>query len=560
MELAGNSDLLGDWRVWLRTLFPQYLRDATGREIPFAPHHELLWDWVWALVPGRRPPPFVAVWPRGAAKSTSAELACVALAARQVRRYGLYLSNTQDQSDDHVQNVATMFESSALAKHFPAAGERLVGKYGHSRGWRRERLRTVTFTLDAIGLDTAARGAKMEDQRPDFIVIDDVDHEHDTESIIQRKIVTLTKGVLPAGSEDVAVLAVQNLVHPRSIFARLTTDDPELRANFLTNRFVSGPVPALRNMAYEENADGRVVIVSGEPTWAGQGLARCQAIVDDIGITAFREECQHEVDDPPGGMFDHLVYRHCAWAELPDLVRIAVWVDPAVTATDASDSHGIQADGLGPDGKVYRLWSWERRTTPEDSLERAIIKAIELGADHVGVETDQGGDTWESVYREAVRAVRGHMACYALALVDGSVETAVSWLAEHHGELAGSTVPQGLQDEWPWPADAVHRVGLAVRVPRFESGKAGAGHGPKTHRAGLMLASYERGGFVHVLGTHDVLERALRRFPRKKPLDLVDTAYWSWIALTAARKVGALVVPTSASGGWSSAGRRTTAG
>jgi phage terminase large subunit-like protein len=177
--------------------------------------------------------------------------------------------------------------------------------------------------------------------------------------------------------------------------------------------------------------------------------------------------------DPAGGIFDHLEYRHCTWEEKPDLVRIVVWCDPAVTTTDQSDSMGIQADGIDEGGTIYRLWSWEARTTPEDALRRAIVKAQELGAEAVGVETDQGGDTWKSVYARAAEQVGG-------------------------------------------------------RVPPFRSAKAGAGFGPKAHRAQQMLADYERGRIVHVLGTHTTLERALRRFPVAKPFDLVDAAFWSW--------------------------------
>jgi phage terminase large subunit-like protein len=107
-------------------------------------------------------------------------------------------------------------------------------------------------------------------------------------------------------------------------------------------------------------------------------------------------------------------------------------------------------------------------------LRLAIRKAIELGATTVGVETDQGGDTWYTVYKAAAQAI-------------------------------------GID-----------------RPPRFEQAKAGAGHGPKAERASRMLADYERGRIVHVTGTHETLERALRRFPRSKPFDLVDAAYWSW--------------------------------
>jgi hypothetical protein len=74
---------------------------------------------------------------------------------------------------------------------------------------------------------------------------------------------------------------------------------------------------------------------------------------------------------------------------------------------------------------------------------------------------------------------------------------------------------------------------LDLPVPGFTSAKAGAGgRGSKTHRAAQMLHDYETAHVVHVLGTHEVLERALRRFPRSKPYDLVDAAYWSWQDLT----------------------------
>src|SRR5919198_5569739 len=79
---CSTSALEADWRAWLLTLLPEYVSDPQGRPVPFAAHHEALWDWVWAIRRGVRPRPFVAIWPRGGAKSTSAELACVALGAR----------------------------------------------------------------------------------------------------------------------------------------------------------------------------------------------------------------------------------------------------------------------------------------------------------------------------------------------------------------------------------------------------------------------------------------------------------------------------------------------
>jgi hypothetical protein len=467
-------DVPDDPEGWLKSIFPGYV----NRPLSF--YHREFWDWVWSIKAGERARTFVGIWPRGAGKSTSTELAIASLAARNARRYALYICETQDQADDHVANVASLLESTTFAATYPEAGSRRLGKYGNSKGWRRNRLRTASgFTLDAIGLDTAARGIKMEGDRPDLLIFDDIDGEGDNAATTTKKTRIITRKLIPAGGDAPVVLAVQNLVIPNGIFAQLADG----RADFLANRIVSGPHPAILDLETEQR-NGKTVIVAGTPTWEGMGLDVCQAAIDDMGITAFRAEKQHEVEPPPGGMFDHLVYQHCDWKDVPDLVRKVVWVDPAVTDTDQSDAHGIQADGIDANGKIYRLYSWERRTSPRDVMMRAIRKAIEIGATTVGVETDQGGDTWKDTYAKAV---------------DELVEA---------GELERH------------------------EAPKFASDKAGAGKGSKVQRAGQMLAAYERAEIVHVRGTHKALEAALRRFPLTKPFDLTDAAFWSWYDLT----------------------------
>ncbi|MGE3597857.1 MAG: hypothetical protein AB7N70_20105 [Dehalococcoidia bacterium] len=375
--------------------------------------------------------------------------------------------------------MAGMLESRRFSEAYPAAAERRINKYGSSRGWRRNRLRTASgFTLDAIGLDVAARGVKLDEDRPDLLIFDDLDGKLDTLATTEKKLTTLTHTLLPAASDAPAVLAIQNLVIPDGIFARLADG----RADFLADRIVSGPHPAIRNLTTEQR-EGRTVVTGGEPTWPAMGLDVAQAQIDEMGRTAYLAEKQHNVEAPAGGMFNHLDFLHCTWQNLPDLVRVTVWVDPAVTDTDRSDAHGIQADGLGPDDRIYRLYSWEDRTSPKDVLRRAILKAVELKADTVGVETDQGGDTWRATFD---------------AVVDDLLAS---------GEMSPH------------------------QVPDFAQEKAGAGHGPKVERASRMLADYERAQIVHVVGTHELLERALRRFPKTKPLDLVDACYWSWLDL-----------------------------
>jgi hypothetical protein len=470
--LDGLAELEQDWLGWLVTLFPEYIT------APFGPHQKVFWEWVWAINPGVRPAPFIGIWPRGHTKSTSVELAIIALGAMGRRRYSVLVCESQEQADNHVATVASMMESVGIEMFYPDISSRALTKYGQARGWRRNRLHTRSgFIVDALGLDVASRGLKVEEQRPDLIIFDDIDTETDQPGTVKRKISTLTRRVLPLGTPHTAIVGVQNLVHADSVFAQLADD----RADFLADRVMSGPIPALEDINYEvRTIDGRprTILTGGTPTWGGMDIQACQNEVDTYGITAFLSELQHVMPDPTGGMWDDVVFRHCARDDVPDLDKVVCWVDPAVTDSDDADSMGIQIDGIARDATLYRLWSWEHRSTPQRAIEKAIRMALEFGAVHVGIETDQGGQTWRSVFNEA--------------------RTNVGSSADH----------------------------LKMR-----SARAGSGHGPKVHRASQMLTDYELGKVVHVMGTHDILERALRRFPRAKPFDLVDAAYWGWYDL-----------------------------
>lgn len=289
----------GPWREFLPRVFPDYFTS-------FGEHHGKLWDWVWSIERGVQPRPFVAIWPRGHGKSTTAEAATVALGARGVRSFVLYVSATQDQADTHVQNIAVMLESSALAREYPQMSRPLLSKLGHSRGWRRNRLRTASgLNIDAIGLDTAARGVKLDEYRPDVIICDDLDVETDTKEATEKKIKRLTQAILPAGSDDVAVLMIQNMVIPDGIFARLAEPpgSSETAAQFLIEREVSGPVPAVEGLEYVEGEDGRTTITGGRATWDGMDLDACQDEIDTVGISAFLIECQHQVRQRGGVVF-----------------------------------------------------------------------------------------------------------------------------------------------------------------------------------------------------------------------------------------------------------------
>ena len=469
------------WVDFLLRYFPSSFISPTGKCYTPAPFHHLHWAWVWDLERGVRPPALVDCWFRGASKTTYGEMLPAVIGALNKRTYMLYISSTQDQADDRVMNVAAKFDSPAFAQDFPDMSERHVNKYGQSQGWRRNRLRTKSgFTIDALGLDTTRfRSLKMDDQRPDMILMDDFDSLQDGAATIAKNINAFKRTILPAGSEDVAVVLLQNKIRDDGIMGQLVNGTTD----FLQDRVMNGPIPALENLEMEERS-GRTYITGGIPTWEGKSLARCQAEIEAEGPTAFLEENQHVTGMIKGGIFDLVTYQHCNPDEVPELDYIVVWVDPAVTDTDNSDAQGIQATGLDVENdKFYKLRSFEGRTSPEDALRKAIQWAHELGAMAVGVETDQGGDLWKSAY---------YREC-----------------------------------------ENMHRPKLP-----FRSEKAGSTRQSKAHRVGQQISDYETGKVIHVRGTHHILEAAQARFPKRKPYDLADADFWAWFDLCRFREIG----------------------
>jgi len=481
-DLNDKDTRFAGYDDWLEKVLPNIKRK------PFAARHESLVKHVWSIQPDVRPFPYVAIWPRGGGKTTICEAATVMIGCLAARRYGWYIQETQDQADKRIINIADMLETPLMEYYYPSMSRREVGKFGQSRGWTRNFLRTASgFVVEAVGLDKAARSSKVGDARPDWLIIDDIDGKHDSVKTVTKKIETLTRTLLPAASNNAAVMFVQNLIHPNSIASQLVDG----RAEFLLDRTVNGPHKAVDNLVTEIQTDPQTnrrkyVIMGGSATWEGQSIEDCQNIINRDGLTSFKQESQHEVKAPPGGIWNHIEWQRCTFKELPDLVYGSVWCDPAVTSTDDSDSMGIQADGVDATGTLYRLFSWESITTPDDVLRRAILKAVEYGFSTVGVETDQGGDTWESIFEKLLVTM-----------------------------IEAGEIPEN------------HGVG-------FAQAKAGAGHGSKVHRSQQMLHAYERGEVIHVIGTTHALESALERFPKTKPFDLADAAYWGWYHLLGA--------------------------
>ncbi len=134
------------------------------------------------------------------------------------------------------------------------------------------------------------------------------------------------------------------------------------------------------------------------------------------GTRIGRQELMAEIlEDVEGALWTIKMIEANRVKEAPELKRIVVAVDPAVTAKKDSDETGIVTCGLGIDGFGYVLNDLSGILTPNDWAERAVKEYHIREADRIVAEVNNGGDLVEVNVRtvdpdvpyKEVRASRG---------------------------------------------------------------------------------------------------------------------------------------------------------
>ena len=276
------------YEQWLKIHAPHATSSAMGD------HHKRAWEWAESIGSGTIPPALIECWFRGGGKSTTMELISSRIAVKATRRFLLYVCATQDAANRHVGDIASVMERCGI--------ERAVNQYGFSKGWNASKLRTANgFNVLAFGLDTGARGVKLDHLRPDMIILDDIDELNDSVNRVEKKIETITATILPAKSVDCAIVFVQNRIHANSVMSRVLSGELDM----LQNRIQSPIVPAITGLEYmpveKENGRTSWKITKGTATWEHKSIEVCQREIEDFGLISFLRECQHDVG--VGGRF-----------------------------------------------------------------------------------------------------------------------------------------------------------------------------------------------------------------------------------------------------------------
>ena len=141
------------------------------------------------------------------------------------------------------------------------------------------------------------------------------------------------------------------------------------------------------------------------------------------GTRTGRQEIYAELlDEAEGSLWKRDWIEAARVREAPELARVVVAVDPAVSSRPGSDETGIVVAGADEDGHAYVLADGSGRMSPDGWARRAIGLLDRYGADRIVGEVNNGGDLVEHTVRTAYddrvvpyRSVRASRGKYARA-------------------------------------------------------------------------------------------------------------------------------------------------
>lgn len=186
--------------------------------------------------------------------------------------------------------------------------------------------------------------------------------------------------------------------HPRAVIT--TTPSP---IAVIKKLLKSPDVVVTRGTTYENRANLA-------PSFYSQIIKRYE------GTRLGRQEIYAELlEDVPGALWQS---KNIVIKPAPDMKRIVVAIDPAVTSSEGADETGIIAAGVGVDGFYYVLTDRSARLSPDGWANRAIQAYRDFKADRIIGEVNNGGEMIELTLRtidgnipyKAVHASRGKQA------------------------------------------------------------------------------------------------------------------------------------------------------
>lgn len=347
----------------------------------------------------------------------------------------LLVSDTNDQAKSFIMAIKSELEENEL----------LISDFGELSGasgaiWSQDKIVTKNgIHIFGRGAGQKLRGSKYRNNRPDLVIVDDLENDENVETEGQRRKLYnwFTKALLPVGTPTTDYIYIGTVLHYESLLYNLLNG-----ANFnIWNRKKYKAVtafsesslwddweeiltdvsnPKANDEAYAFYQQHRAEMLAGvEALWTGQSedyyynlmILRCQ---DDA---SFNSEYQNEPIDPSTAEFLEEWFDY--YTELPEIVEVFGACDPSL-GKEKSDRGAIIWAGKDKDGYLYIMDVIMGRFSPSRLIDLVIMGATQYWSklSSVTIETVQ----FQAFFKEEV-VRRGLNAGIQIPVVEYSSRT-----------------------------------------------------------------------------------------------------------------------------------------
>jgi phage terminase large subunit-like protein len=378
---------------------PHHLKNSQG-EVTLSEFHVDLAEFgkSW-IVPPTKPKQnrdaFIA--PRESGKSTWVFLILPLWAAAHGHvKFIAAFSDAASQAETHLLTFKNELDTNEyLQTDYPdLCKPKIVATTGRAlanNSWRT--VQSNDFIFDANGIDTNSLGKKVFGQRPDLIILDDIEKGEKNYSEYQagQQLNTVFDDIAPMNIYS-RMIFVGTTTMPNSIMDMFRKkaegyDDPEL--NWIEDQNVNVHYyPAI--MLNEDGSERSI----WEEKWTLEWLQSQRHLRD------FAKNYMNKPVNLDGNFWAN---EDIIIEEAEEYGNTIISVDPAVTKNKISDYTGISVLSRGVDSlgveNIYVREAQQVKLSPSDLSDRIKMLAEKYDAGLLYVETNQGGDLWKDVFK-----------------------------------------------------------------------------------------------------------------------------------------------------------------
>ena len=375
---------------------PHHLKNAAG-ELTLSEFH---WDlaeygktWInKATEPKQGRDAFIA--PRECGKSTWIFLILPMWAAAHGHiKFVAAFSDAASQAETHLMTFKNELETNEYLKaDYPElCAPKQVASTGRSlasNSWRI--VQSNDFIFDANGIDTNSLGKKVFGQRPDLIILDDIEKGEKNYSEYQagRQMNTVFDDIAPMNIYA-RMIIVGTTTMPNSMMDQFRKHSqgergPELK--WITDQNIGVHYyPAI--MTADDGSERSV----WPEKWSLEWLQSQRHL---------RDFAKNYMNHPVNADGNFWMYEDVIIDDLEEYGNTIISIDPAVTKNKVSDYTGIAVLSRGDDDNVYVRDAFQLKVSPSELSERvaALVDIYNPGV--IYVETNQGGDLWKDVFKD----------------------------------------------------------------------------------------------------------------------------------------------------------------